>query len=461
MASKPSAKLPSAAALEALDIVVARAFGIDGGYLELNGVVSSPAVADFDMFMRLGLSDSPMLLITPALRKALKAIGQGRDRACLEALFIGYPGNVELRDWVRQHCPAMLAQVPEADFEAARSAYEQERMDRRVRAIRVGLTALAPALVLKPDQQALTRVVIRRLYDLNGYKAIHDALHELQMKVLIELGRIAGKGIPADERKFSLDVNIQDLRLASERIEQQFDDPEVSLPALSLRDAAAKGIVKIADLLQGSDPEAGETAEAGAGLLRALLRQQMGPFDRKLIETVDAIPFADFSAMLGGLSSALPPQASVSGDAILLANVGAGFSAIATRLDRRREVHGLWQQIDATLLNVEDLLRGAGRDIELQYHWANLADLLARIRALSADQGLMALPGPDGQTGDATADAAAFSTWIRSDAFPRSFGFFARAVRVRFQRADRGLLTDCQQLARLQQPLENLVGVAT
>jgi len=115
-------------ALQALEVVVRRAFAIEGGYQELNGIlepVTGEGLYDF-----IGLSAAPMKTVVETLRARLVATGQGSQ--VLTELFTRMPGNVELREWVARYCPALLPRVTDAAFEAARTGYEKDRMDRRI-----------------------------------------------------------------------------------------------------------------------------------------------------------------------------------------------------------------------------------------------------------------------------------------------------------------------------------------
>ena len=438
-----------AAALERLDEVTARAFGIKDGYLELNGIVS--AAVGFDLFEELGLFDSPMDIVVARLRAELVARGQGE--AALGALFEKLPGNAELREWVAAHCPAMLARVPVEWFEAQRSEYEANRMDRRVRVIEFQLRAIGGSVVLRGEQKALAQLVIQKLDELTDYKRIHDALHTLQMEVLGQLLRDAREDVPPAHRRDSMGVQIEQLRAAIDKIDSRFCDADEAAVSVGLRRAVVASLGQIVAVLTGNPPEAAETAEAAAGLLRALLRQQMSLFDSKLVEASHAIPFRQFAQLIRDLPQPAQVPTAVRGDPVLVRNVGNGFSDIETRLARRRTVHGLWQQVEATLLNIEELLRGAGRAIELHAHWRNLEALIGEITALSAEHGLLELPRPEAPADDAAALARA----VRSGPYLSRFGFFAGQARVRFQRADTALVNDCEKLKRLQRPLQALL----
>jgi hypothetical protein len=439
-------------AREALETIVSRAFGIEGGYLELNGVVDG--AAGFDMFQKLGLYQHPMDIVVHQLRQQLEADGRGEP--CLRALLVHMPGNFELRDWLARHCPTMLAAVSQAAFEGARAAYEKDRMARRVRSIEINLNQLGGSVVLEKEQRDLGLLMISKLDELTDYKSIHDVLHGLQMGTLAELTRVSNAQILAIERQLSLGAQYQELVLAVERARRQFSEAGASVTAVILRDAVVVAIERIIKFLGGADRERTETSEAAAGMLRAMLRQQMSLFDSKLVEASDEIPFKAFANLMRDLPQPLvaPTNVDASADPILLSNVGNSFEHIENRLIRRRTVHARWQEVEATLLNIEELLRGTGREIELRLHWERLAELIAELAILSAEHDLFVLPLPVAAS-DSDAD---FAAAVRSEDYLRIFGFFSREARVRFQRADNALIDDCERLKALHQPLRAMLG---
>lgn len=445
---------PDDAAQQQLEVVVRRAFAVEGGYLELNGIVR--AATGHDLFDELGLASSPMKTVVESMRAWLVATGHGAQ--VLAELFLRLPGNVEMREWVARHCPALLARVPDSEFENARGAYERDRMDRRVRVIDVQLRAIGATVTLRGEHRALARLVIEKLDELTDYKAIHDVLHGLQMETLGELARIARPDILPVDRADSLTLQVERLRSAIEKIDGRFCGAENSAVSVGLRRKVVAALSQIVTVLTSEDPQgaqAVEVAEAAAGLLRAALRQQMSLFDSKLVEASDAIPFQRFAQLVRALPGPEgKPQSTGSGDPILASNVGDGFTDIETRLVRRRTVHGLWQQVESTLLNIEELLRGTGRAIELVSHWQNLEELVGELAGLSAEHGLLHMPRPE----VAGAGPAALAAAVRSPTYLSRFGFFAGQARVRFQRADTALINDCEKLKRLQQPLVAMLG---
>src|SRR5688572_16239337 len=117
MASDPVQPAPcTPEALSKLQAIVSRSFGISDGYRELNAAIE--AAAGFNMFQRIGMENSPTDLMVARLAHEIESDGTGP--ACLQALFIAYPGNVELREWVAAHVPALLGEVKEETFRQTR-----------------------------------------------------------------------------------------------------------------------------------------------------------------------------------------------------------------------------------------------------------------------------------------------------------------------------------------------------
>ena len=439
-----------------LDALLARAFGIEAGYLELNGIVeaadytSSLQTGKFSLFEDLGLYDYPMKVVIPRLRVAIAAAGE--QRAALEAIFRALRGNFELRAWARVQAPALLDLVSDAEFEAARPAYDMDRLDRRVRGIKRDLARLAPEVTLDDAGKELARDVILRLDDLNGYKSVHDALQALQMEVLSELLRLSSEQITPLERRLSIAEQQQKMKLAVDRIRSQFDD-DAAPAAQQSRDSVLQDITRIVALTAGMDTSLRDTAETVASLLRAMLRRQMSLFDSRLVETSEQIPFDRFAKKVAALPQPDIPRVQAKDDPTLLDNVSSSFEDVAHRLAVRQKTHRLWQQAEATILNIEELLRGAGREIEIRFHWENLEGLIKAITDISAEPDLTGfLASPDLQP--VLSDQV---EQVRSEPFRQAFGRFVRYARVLFQRADSALLEDCGRLKSLNNPLEKLL----
>lgn len=428
--------------------ILARAFGIDGGYLELNGVVQPVGI---DLFVDLGGADKPMLLVVAGLRAEITA--RGKQRQALEAINRALPGNFELRAWIESHVADMLSLVPQTDFQAVRGEYEADRLQRRIGGIEKALTALAPSVNLTAADKQLARDIIDRLEELNGYKNIHDALHKLQMEVMGEFIRVEAEQIPALDRKQSIELQLDEMGLAGDRIRRQFMGINATPAAVQTRDSVLREITRITTLIGGLDAENRETAETAAGLVRALLRQQMSLFDSRLVETSEQIPFEKFAKIIVALPQPNLPRAMPGQDPILIGNLSSSFEDVAVRLSNRQKAHRLWQQAEATMLNIEELLRGAGREIEIRFHWENLEILINEIAQLAAEPDvarLLSMPNLDLALSGKPEE-------VRSEPFSRAFAGFVRFARVRFQRADNALLEDCAQLRKLHNPLQLLL----
>lgn len=453
MAIAPTLPDPAIVAWDAggnngLDQIFARAFGISGGYEECNGILNGIKV---DLFQELGLYSYPMLIVVARLRDDITA--KGKQRPALEALYVGLGGNGELRSWVETYAPELLALVSAEDFESQRPDYEADRLARRVKGISRDLSALAQHLNLGEADKQLAREIIGRLDELSGFKSVHDTLHQLQMSVMEEFLRVSADSIVASDRQLSIQIQLEELKLATDRIRRQFGVAGSSPAAVQARDSVLQQIKDIAGLVQQMDATLSGTAETAARVLRTMLRQQMGLFDSQLVNASEQIPFSKFGQSFDKL--ARPPVLAVAKgeNPILLENVSSSFQDVARRLVTRQSVHRLWQQTDATILNVEELLGGTGREIEIKFHWSNIEKLIRGIaqRSTEADiESLLAIPELD-------LAASAVPDDIRSDRFKRAFSAFSRFARVRFQRADNALLEDCGVLRQLNDPLQALL----
>jgi len=439
-----------------LDRLLARAFGIEGGYLELNGILTGAKYLttfkddEFNLFEDLGLYDSPMLIVVGRLREEIKSAGE--QRPALEAIFLAVPGNFELRTWAGSQAADLLSLVSQAEFEAARPAYEADRLKRRIGGIEKALTALAPSVALNAADKQLASDIMDRLDELNGYKSVHDALHQLQMSVMGEFVRLTGELIPPVERELSIELQLEEMKLAVDRIRRQFSGINASQAALQTRDAVIGEITRIATLIGSLEAGQRETAETAAGLLRAMLRQQMSLFDSRLVETSEQIPFEKFARAIVNLPQPAIPRAAEDNPA-LLGNVSSSFEDVALRLSNRQKIHRMWQQAEATMLNIEELLRGTGREVEIRFHWENLELLIKQIAELAAEPDvakLLTIPNLDLAQSSKAEE-------VRSAPFGEAFKGFTRFARVRFQRADNALLEDCAQLRKLHNPLQQLL----
>jgi hypothetical protein len=431
-----------------LDPILVRAFGIAGGYQDYNRILNQ---IGFDIFQELGLFNSGMMTVVYKVRNEVTA--RAAQQAALEAVFIDLAGNGELRHWVQVQAPAILAKVPEEDHLRLRPAYEADRHERRVGGLKSDLVNLASLIVLRPEEKQTARNILIRLEELTGYKSVHDALHQLQMSVLVELLRVSGEAIAPVDRQFSIEFQMERTKVEIENINRQFAAPNMSADATNARDMASNLLSKLVNRVQTLDPQAAATAATAARLMRLELRPQMSLFDSLLVSASTQIPFVDFAQQIGNKAIAAPKPAKLGDNPILVENIRSSIEAIAVRLTARQKVHRLWQQVDATIFNVEDLLAGTGSELECAFHWEKLQDLLGQIAANSFDSDvsrLLTIPGLELAESGNGAD-------IRSDGFRSAFNAFSSHARLSFQRADMALLDDCGKLRQLNNPIQALM----
>ena len=449
VAPPPPAAVPcTPESREELIALVSRSFGIENGYKELNGAIT--AAAGFDMFDRIGMADSPMRLVVAELAKAVE--GEGKVGTCIEALFLAYPGNPELRGWVAAHDPALHAKVSDTAFEAARTDYETDRQVRRVGIIAANLTAVGPAIRLDPAQMAVSKDMVAKLDDLEAYKAVHDFLHGLQGTVLFELDRIASPTIIPDDRKDSISRQLDDLKLAAMAIRNLRDRSAALTREPEMCDTIQQSLLEVSATLNATDQGDALTARRGFIKLRAMLRAQMALFDGLMVKTSQAIPFTQLAQILRDLAEPKtgpqPPETKKS----QLLTTAEALEDTSRRLALRRDIHQLWQRMDAILHTVEEVLWGSGRLEELVIHWEDVVALLDQLNAKDTqeltDINGLALPINLAAVGGFAA---------MSDTLKRDFNRFIAKVRGRFRIVDEALKQDCQELRRLHEPLGALL----
>lgn len=429
-----------------LDAILARAFGILGGYLELNKIFEAIRL---NLFEEIGAYELPMRTVIYKVRETITS--EGMQRQTLQALFVELPGNSELRTWTGQYVPDLLPQVPQATFETERPAYEADRMKRRVQSIERNFEKFGAALTLDAADKQVAREIIQRLQELDGFKGAHDALHQLQMTALAELQRVAaGKAPPAN-----IPFQLESLRAARDKIRTKMGFTGISPVAAQARTVLIDQIEKIIGLIGRLDRESASGAETAASVLRSLLRQQMAQFDSLLVTTSEQIPFGPFATAIAQLPQ--PPTVPVNKDEkedpVLIENIESGFQDVANRLVMRQSVHRYWQQIDATIFNVEELLAGSGREIEIEFHWQNIQSLIADIARFPVEPDVTSVLSQSGIDVAAQIDPAK----LRDESFRLAFSMFTSFARVRFQRADTALLEDCGLLRQLNDPLKALL----
>lgn len=449
MASAPASVLTcSPEAREELVAIISRAFGIADGYLELNGAIT--AAAGFDMFDRIGMEGSPMRLIVAKL--ATEAESEGAALACIKALFVAYPGSFELRGWIATYLPELLSLISVAAFEAARPVYEKDRQVRRVGIIADNLATMGPALQLDSAQLAVSQEMVGKLDDLEAFKSVHDFLHGLQGTVLFELERIASPTIIPDDRRDHISRQLDDLKRAAMAIRTlRFKFARLTREP-ELCDNIEENLQAVSGVLTAADQGEPLTPRRGFMKLRAMLRAQMVLSDGQMVRASQAIPFTELAQILRDLAEPEqgPSVPATRRDALL--TTAEALDNTSRRLALRRDVHQLWQHMDAILHAIEEVLWGAGRLDDLLIHWEDVGKLISQLHDIDPME-LVDVIGLAQPIDLAAADG--FSAM--SDGLKRDFTRFIAKVRGRFRIADEALKQDCQDLRRLQKPLKVLL----
>ncbi len=447
----PVAPMPpcSPQAAEQLQVILARAFGIEEGYKELNRAITT--AAGFDLFYRLYQNPGPMRIVVDDVRREVEA--DGKVEAVLAAVFFHLKGNFELRRWAGENRSDLLTLVSDQEHEATRTAYEEDRQKRRIGVVTTKLGGFAGEIVLSAEQRRLPRQMLQQLDELGGYKSLHDILHKMQMQVLGELDRIL-VGPAAEPQALGLLIfQIQEMELARTRImglianHGPFRDPDWQCARL------LPELDHAIEMLRANGADAARKQLRGRFELRSILRSYMPLLDDQLVRTASEIPFAGFARTLrdiahpavGGPGPELVKALDIAGEALI---------DIGRRLDWRRDVHQDWQLVDAKLWQLEEVLRGVGMSEELLFLWEDLIELRGRIEAINPGRWTSDLD----QFSPAIEHAAAADFATIDPPLRSAFSSYAHTARMEFLQTDWALLQDCEKLKALKTPLELLTG---
>jgi hypothetical protein len=371
----------------------------------------------------------------------------GTTDKLVRALFQERKGDAELREFVKRVLPDAIALVPQQDYEAALVAVAQEGVS--------GLERLRK----KPKvarQLSTARVDLDHtstdLGVLAAYKGLHDALHDLQLRlypqILDELGRI-----PDAAAAEALGFHAQDLSTVVARAE----DAANTLPDAPLVPPEKNWIANLNQVsLQLSaiakKPD-GATAANVAFSLGHLLRFQPGRLNLLLVQTARRIPWATLIQTLRIAADNLP---ATDPERQPLVDAGSALDALMKDVLTRVEEHELWQALENNFWQAEEALQrddgsGAAQVFAL---WPMLTEQLRAIREKA----------PGDWTGDLDRYANDFTnacqnpekTCVTPDA-RNALQHFVRSGRVRFFNVDRELKTRCQGIMQLSEPLRRLI----
>ena len=396
----------------------------------------------FDIFDELGGADTAIMVYASKIIN--KTDEDGTTDVLVRALYVERKGDPELREFVRRLLPDALPLVSEQEFEKER--------------IRSALTGLE---LLRNDPnvaQSIDRVrfdletTATSLVELAAYKGMHDALHELQLRLYRQLSEEIAK-LPDPEAADTLRLHIQDLATVLSRAVAaagSLTDEILAAPEKEWTDRLGQIRSRLAAAANTDDPKEAREAEMQ---LRQLLRTEPTRLNNNLVQTARRIPWKRVIQTLRAVTTALTEE---DPSRQPLVDTQVALESLVADVLARVEEHHLWQQVESSFWDTEDALKRDDKDAaeQISLLWPLIADQVRKIREKT----------PGEWVSEVEHFANAFTTVCPIPATPpldrRARSAFQRLVycgRNRFYRVDQDLNAQCQEMLRLSEPLRKLV----
>ena len=396
----------------------------------------------FDIFDELGGVDTGIMVYASKILN--KADEDGTTDALVRALFLERRGDSELREFVRRLLPDALTLVPEAEFEAER--------------IRSAITGLE---LLRNDPNVAQRIeqvrfdleeTANSLLELAAYKGMHDALHELQLRLYRQLSEEIAK-LPDAEAADTLRLHVQELeRVLSRAVAaaRTLSDEILAQPEKEWTERLSQIRSKLAAAATADDSTKAKEAEVQ---LRQLLRTEPTRLNNNLVQTARQIPWKRLIGTLSAVTAALDEKDT---NRQPLVDSQVALQSLMADVLARVDEHHMWQQVESSFWETEDALKRDDEDAaeQISLLWPMIDDQVRKI----------GLKTPGEWTVEVEHFVKAFTTVCPVPATPpldkRARTAFQRLVycgRNRFYQVDQGLNAQCQEMLRLSEPLKKLV----
>ena len=373
-----------------------------------------------------------------------RTVSDGTTEKFVTALFLSRKGDSELREFVRRLLPDALPLVPEAEFEAE-----------RIRSAITGLELLRndPNFAQRIEQvQFDLEETANSLLELAAYKGMHDALHELQLRLYRQLSEEIAK-LPDPEAADTLRLHVQELdRVLSRAVAAALTlvDEILAAPEKEWTERLGQIRSKLAEAANSADSTKAREAEVQ---LRQLLRTEPTRLNNNLVQTARQIPWKRLIETLSTVTAALdekdPNRQPLVDSQLALQSLMADVLA-------RVDEHHMWQQVESSFWETEDALKRDDEDAaeQISLLWPMIDDQVRKIGQKT----------PGEWTVEVDHFVKAFTTVCPVPAKPpldkRARTAFQRLVycgRNRFYQVDQGLNAQCQEMLRLSEPLKKLV----
>jgi hypothetical protein len=346
----------------------------------------------------------------------------------------------------------MIAKIlPEAAAAAPKTAEQVAEVLDGVSGVHARLESAAVRKRILKSFDDLERVVID-LDLLARYKALHDCLHDLQVKhlrqVTTDAKRLREDPLANDnlsEYLHQLQIQASRARTAAEGLPDTPGERDVQMRWISALDAI---INDLRAALTGMDNKAATKAVYG---LKAILRKEPSELDHLLVITARRVPL---SRLLDTLEDIATDSRNGAKERLDLSNAIVALQHLIPDQMGLIAEHTDWQQVARDFWQADDALQIGNSDSleEFQYHWDSLWN---KIRTIIADD-----PKAPWAT-ELNRQANDLFTFPLTPPVPEHvksrFGLFQRDAMFQFFKVDQSLHRQCNEIIKLGEPLQRLL----
>ncbi|HET8772189.1 MAG TPA: toll/interleukin-1 receptor domain-containing protein [Thermoanaerobaculia bacterium] len=286
--------------------------------------------------------------------------------------------------------------------------------------------------------------IIDRTERVIAFKAVHDHLHNIQLRcydrIVSDAPRLATDDTVAD----SLDAYAYDLLTTVEELRKLDEDPIFTSSRLTWINTLQRAYETLAGAVQARDTT---KIKQAASLIDRVLAAEPARIDARLFESAEALGLDAVSEAVSFVSERAKDGGMSAEKLAPLCEARDVLEQLDENLAMLVRSHNLWQEVDVVIRRVDSNL--ATDTFELTDSWP---ELRGNVEALSASTAEWAKRLRDDERAVDAAIAANDAT-----AMVRAFRRFRQKAAMRFFQLDRDLKTQCGELGEVSKPLAHLV----
>ena len=286
--------------------------------------------------------------------------------------------------------------------------------------------------------------IIERIERVVAFKAVHDHLHNIQLRcydrIVSDAPRLATDDTVAD----SLDAYAYDLLTTVEELRKLDEDPIFTSSRLTWINTLQRAYETLAEAVKTRDVV---KIKQAASLIDRVLATEPARIDARLFESAQAL---ELQAVCEAVAFVYERGASDGMDAEKIAPLKEARDVL-DQLDENLAVlvrsHNLWQEVDVVIRRIDTNI--ATDTFELTDSWPELRRNVDALSATTAEWAKRL------REDESAVDAAIASN--DQKAMVRAFRRFRQKAVTRFFQHDRDLKTQCGELSEVGKPLAHIV----